>query len=99
MRVIFIILSIFINYNLTAVSAPENFARIRIDFYTFSDLETFINESINLPGDVYYNSSELLPFHPDIKPYIIFRFENNISKESIYRLIHQFITVDFKNIN
>ncbi|MDR3647304.1 MAG: hypothetical protein P4L22_07210 [Candidatus Babeliales bacterium] len=93
-----IILSIFINYNLAAVSAVESFTRIRIEFFHFADLETFIDESINLPGDVWYNSSELLPFHPNILPYIIFRFEEPISKAYIERVIHEFIHVDIKKL-
>lgn len=95
MKFILIVLYFLINFNLAATDSSNNF---KFTFYNYADLETFIDESINLPGDVYFNSSELIPFYPQIKPYVVFIFANNISQINIDRLIHQFITVDIKQI-
>lgn len=67
----------------------------RIDFYTFSDLKKFIDESINLPIEIVANSSEILPISPHVSPFLIVIYDYNIS---LSRLLYQFIRVDIKRI-
>ncbi len=92
MKSIFIILSFLINLNLISTDLHRE---LTIEFYNYADLETFIDESINLPLDIL----EIPLLDRSIRPSIIVRYEENIKLQSIARLIYQYITVDIKNIN
>lgn len=94
LKKLFIILVVLLNLNVNSTDLPNHGLNRRcIEFYTYSDLYTFIDESINLPGHIFHSSVELLP------PYILFDFEDNITNQRIAQLIHQYITVEIKGIS